>query len=153
MWLRHFAFLWQGQEFLFLHILTNMCCQSSLYALVSHDAVSVFVWVSLITNDVQHLSMYLLEIYVSSLEKHLFKSTPIWNIAFLFLLSLSSHISCIQIIYQMYNLCISSPICDFFLFYAYYFLKNKSKYFNISEVWSIFFYESWFKWYIYKTFA
>ena len=66
------------QGFHFFHILTNTCCSTFLddsylneYEVISQCGL---ICISLNTGGVEHIFMYLLIIYVSSLEKCLFWS-------------------------------------------------------------------------------
>ena len=49
--------------------------------------IRVLIWVSMMISDVEHLFMYLLDICISSLEKHLFTSTHLFIYSFAVALS------------------------------------------------------------------
>ena len=74
----------------------------------------VFICNSLITNDIEHLVMYLLAIYMFSLGKCLFSSS-----VHVFLLYEFLYIFWILTTFQIYPLQISSPV-QYFVFLFYY---------------------------------
>lgn len=102
-----------AQRFLFLHILTNTCYLLSFYnshanrcEVISHCGL---VCISLMINDGEHLSTFLLVICMSSSEKWLFRSFAQIEIG-LFVLLLLSCIFWILTSYQIYGLQIFSVI-------------------------------------------
>ena len=62
----------------FLYVLTNLCCYVFLILTIQVSVkwylIVVFICLSLMTDDTDHLVMCLLAIWVSSLEKYLFRS-------------------------------------------------------------------------------
>ena len=90
------------------HLLSSVCVlRASLTGMRWYFIVSLIcIW--LIINNVKHLFMYLLTIYVSSLEKHLFWTLVFSKIGFL-ILSYMSFLYILDILYWVYGLQILSP--------------------------------------------
>ena len=67
------------QRFSSPHILANICCLLFLIIAILIEVkcclIAVLLCLSLVTSDINHLSMWLLAVCMSSLEKYLFSSS------------------------------------------------------------------------------